>query len=160
MCNEPVINVELSRWESMIKHQPFINVPSKLWTNSMCHAQLTDRLKLPNMIHSGWYVWDCKYICWHTLLFKTSLTFFSALDICDEAVGVIQNLSYPSPPQLKWEPDREEKRVVGHSSFYHLSTTHAWLRGFCKLGGLHDSYQDPSKKKKRKKNQEQSSRYS
>lgn len=51
-------------------------------------------------------------------------------------------------PPVKMETRQEEERVVGHSSFHHLSTTHAWLKGLCKLGGLHHLYQTASKIKR------------
>lgn len=88
------------------------------------------------------------HYCWQRLLFKTSLAFFSALDICDEAAGVRENLSHPffSLP-VKMGTRQEEKRVAGHSSFHHLSTTHAWLKDLCKLGGLHHLYQTKSRGK-------------
>lgn len=154
MHNEAVINVKLSRLESVIKQ--VVRLLLMCCANPSTKIELATRRWLTDLSYCTWSALAdmsqrlCLYIdCgWQRLLFKTSLAFFCALDICDEAVGVIENLSHPFPPQLKWKPDREEKRVAGHSSFHHLSTTHAWLKGLCKHGGLHHLYQAPSKIKR------------
>lgn len=92
-----------------------------------------------------------------------SLT-FCALDIW--AVGVIGNLfhststirsthphvpSSPSPSssvQMESCGGGKEGTVAGHGCFHHLPATHAWLRGLCKLEGLHHLYWAPSEIKR------------
>lgn len=130
----------------------------------LCHAKTKRKRKLqvisadcetkltahdpPWLIHSPGCIDIYIRYQWQGLLFKTSPASFSALDICDEAAGVREKISLILLPSVKMETRQKEKRAVGHSSFYHLSNTHAWLKGLCKLGGLHHLYQTPSKMKR------------
>lgn len=113
------------------------------------HARLIDRQKLLHVTRSGWYAPRLNIYTWSLWLAETTVRIITRFrsrswylwwgDGCDR-----KSLSSFSL-QLKWKPDREEKRVAGHSSSHHLSTTHAWLKGLCKLGGLHHLYRAPFK---------------
>lgn len=120
------------------------NISHKRWLLDKTHGTWSSVADM----FSGLYRYIYIYYQWQGLLFKTSLASFSALNICDEAAGMREKISLILLPSVKMETRQKEKRAVGHSSFHHLSNTHAWLKGLCKLGGLHHLYQTPSKMKR------------
>ena len=94
-------DVRSSRWEIVIHHVlSFLSMCyAKHKETRINHVLFIDNRSLLHMIYWSWYVSKSLYIFyfWQKLLFKTSLAFFFALDICNEAPGVRENLCNPFP---------------------------------------------------------------